>query len=403
MVYRAQRTDAMTETAAPSPAVLAGLTVLEVAEGIAGPACGLQLADLGAAVIKIEPPDGDRAREWGPPMTGDVAAIFAHLNRGKQSLALDLAAAPGRALLERLLGIADVVLVHMDPPERAAAGIDWATVSRDHPRLVVCEILDHGSEGPFAGRAGSELTAQALAGFTRYIGEPGGPPLRVGYEIASMGAAMGAVQAVMAALIARDRGGEGQLVRLPILGHLLSLKTILLAAQGEPDRWEGFHLNGPTWPADTGWPTKDGQVTFDFRHQQRDDWVRFCQRIGLGYLPDHPDYKDWRSTISIGDRRHAYGGPYREVFAGMTSREVSDATNGEGGISVKFHDYAEVLAHEQVRRLDPLVEVPTAPTGARRQVGMPFELCGLPVRRHFEPAPALDQHRGEILAALGGA
>ncbi|MDO9068569.1 MAG: CoA transferase, partial [Deltaproteobacteria bacterium] len=187
----------------------------------------------------------------------------------------------------------------------------------------------------------------------------------------------------------RARSREGQIIRIPALGALLSLKSILLAAQTNPDTWEGFHLNGPHWPADTGWLTKDGQVTFDFRIQYRDGWVALCKAIGLERLIDDPDYKDWRSTIYIGDRRFTYGEVYRPIFASMTSAEVSELINKLGGISVKFHDYAELLAHPQVKVLDPLVNIPEAPPGAQTQMGTPFKLSDAQVDRGCRPAPRL--------------
>ncbi|MEO5699383.1 MAG: CaiB/BaiF CoA-transferase family protein [Casimicrobiaceae bacterium] len=370
--------------------------IVEVAEGIAGPCCGLQYADLGARVIKIESPDGDRAREWGPPMAGDVAAIFAHLNRGKESIVLDLAAPEGRTSLDALLARADAVVAHNDPGDPAP--IDWQAMAQRHSRLVVCELDWLGTRGPLAGLAGSELSIQAMSGFTRYVGEPGGEPCRVGFEIGSMATAMHAFQAIAAGLFHRDAGGSGQYVQVSALNSLLSMKTILLAAHsGDIDAWDGFHLNGPHWPPDTGWKTTDGQITFDFRHGQRDEWAAFCRKVGLDALVDHPDYADWRSTIYIGDRRFTHGEPYRKVFASMTCEEASAIINDLGGISVKFHDYAEMLAHPQVQTLDALVTVHEG-GHAGQQVGTPFKFGGEERRAQLSRAPRLGEHSDAVLA-----
>lgn len=379
--------------------ILGGIRVIEIAEGIAGPVCGLQLADLGADVIKIEPPGGDRSRGWGPPFVGEDAAIFSHLNRGKRSVVLDWDEATDRELLDRLISEADIVVVHQDPSDAARLGIDWEQLAEQRPRLIVCELSAAGKRGPLAGRAGSELVIQALSGFNRYAGSPQSP-CRIGYETASVGAGMGAVQAVLAMLYRRARDGSGDHCHISLLGHMLSLKQLLMAAQSDPDRWEGFHLNGPHWPADTGWQTSDGQVTFDFRHGQRDAWVKFCQAVGLAHLSDDPDYADWRSTIYIGDRKATHGGVYRPVFKRMTSQEASDLVNGLGGISVKFHDYAEVLAHPQLQHLSPCVNVPGAPKGAEQQIGTPFQFSGATVANPApRPAPALDADRTAVAHA----
>lgn len=387
-------------------AALQDFLVVEIAEGVAGPACGLQCADLGARVVKVEPPWGDRTREWGPPLESGDAAIFEHLNGGKESVVLDLRRQEDRARLAPLLAAADALIVQDDPAEREAIGLDWRVVAEGNPSLIVCEIDEFGGRGAFAGRAGSELTIQAMSGFTRYIGQPwgdtGGEPCRVGFEIAGMAAGMHAFQAIAAALLLRGAAGEGQHVRVSALGSLLSMKNILLAIQsGSTDDWTGFHLNGPHWPADTGWDAADGQITFDFRHGQRDAWLKFCEAIGRGDLPDDPEYADWRSTIYIGDRRFVHGAPYREKFAAMSCEAASALINGLGGISVKFHDYGEMLAHPQVQHLQPLVLAPDAPEGAKRQVGMPFRFAGEERPATRRAAPRLGEHTASVLAALG--
>lgn len=377
--------------------VLAGVRALEICEGVAGPVCGLQLADLGADVIKVEPPGGDRARGWGPMLADGQSAIFAHLNRGKRSVCLDLDDAAGRPALARLVAEAEVVVVHQEPEARAALAIDWKALARERGDLVVCEITDLGTRGPWAGRPGSELTAQALAGFTRYIGKPGAPA-RVGYEIASVGAGMHAAQAVLAMILKKRREGRGDHAEVSLLGQLLAMKQILLAAQSNPDVWEGFHLNGPHWDADIAWETRDGQVTFDFRHGQRDQWVAFCKATGLDHLVDDPEYADWRSTIYIGDRKDTHGGVYRPVFARMTCEEASALINGIGGISMKLNSYAELIAHPQLDHLAPFVEVADAPEGARRQIATPFQFAdGVASNPAPSPAPALAADQASVL------
>jgi len=370
------------------------LQVLEIAEGVAGPVCGLLFADLGAQVRKFEPPQGDRAREWGPQAGEHSSAIFEQLNRGKQSVRWDAGTAEGRHQLEAAAAQADVVLVQMDPVDRAACGIDWRALVAKHPGLIVCEIDDLGDRGPLSGLPASELTVQAMSGFWRYLGEVNGVPCRVGYEIGWMAAGTHAFHAAAAALYSRMRSGEGQYVRLSSLGALLSMKSILFAANSKPDEWLGFHLMGPRWPPDIAWTTLDGQVTFDFRHQQRDEWAAFCRTVGLGHLPDHPDYKDWRSTIYIGDRRFEYGQPYRNVFARMTCEQASALINAHGGISVKFHDYAETLAHPQTKVLEPLVSVEDAPPGSRAQLGVHYRYADVSMRTRMPRAPRLGEHDG---------
>lgn len=380
--------------------ILHGVRVIEIAEGIAGPVCGMQLADLGASVIKVEPPAGDRARGWGPPFVDGTSAIFAHLNRGKRSITLDWGVDADRSVLDGLVQDADAIIVHMDPADRRRLGIDWVRRAEENRHLIVCELTDLGPEGPYAERPGSELVIQALAGFTRYAGSPD-EPCRLGYEVASVSSGMGAVQAVLAMLYKRGRSGIGDYCHLPMLGQLLSLKALLVASQSDPDRWQGFHLNGPHWPPDIGWETSDGQVTFDFRHGQRDAWVTFCESVGLGDLTDDPEYEDWRSTIYIGDRKDSHGAVYRPVFKQMSSKEASDLINGFGGISVKFHDYKETLSHPQVEVLMPFIDVPGAGPGAERQIRTPFIFeNGFVADPAPNPAPKLGADRDAVVAEI---
>jgi crotonobetainyl-CoA:carnitine CoA-transferase CaiB-like acyl-CoA transferase len=374
------------------------LRVVEIAEGVAGPACGLMLADLGATVIKVEPPHGDRSREWGPPMIGDTAAVFCHLNGGKHSVVADLTRDDDCARIDRLIDDADAVVVHQDPVDRAECRLDWDAIRMRRPELVLVEIDDIGFEGSLAGAPGSELTVQALSGLTRYVGTPGGEPARVGFEIAGMAAGQHAFHGLVSALIERHHSGTGQRVRVCTLASLLSMKAILFNAQDAPERWDGFHLNNPYWPYDYGWVTADGQVTFDFRPPQRAEWVKFCEAVGLGDLPNHPDYqKDWRSSIYIGDRRHTLGKVYEPVFAKMTCQEASDLINGLGGISVKFQDFAEVLAHPQSEYLQPLVATQEADGREHRQVGVPFKLQDPAPPRIRARAPRLGEHTAQWL------
>ena len=375
-------------------ALFKDLLLCEIAEGIPGPTCSLQFADLGTRVIKIETPDGDKSREWSS--SDSDSPIFKSLNRGKESIVIDPSVDDDTDAMLRIAASADVLLVHADP---TVVYPDWRKMSQAHPRLVVCVIDDVGSRGAFCGTVGSELTIQAMSGFNRYVGQPGGESCRIGFEIAGVATAMSAFHAIAAALIHRDRSGKGQFIRISSLNALLSMKSILFAAQGsDVDAFQGFHVNGPHWNADIGWKTKDGQITFDFRREDRDGWVAFCNKIGLRHLPDDPHYADWHSTIHIGDRRFTLGEPYRKVFAALTSEEASKIINDLGGTSVKFQDYAEVLTHPQIQYLRVLVEAVDENGHASPQIGTPFRYENEEPRRIFPMAPRLGQHNAAIRA-----
>jgi len=359
----------------------AGLRIAELAEGAAGPLCAMYFADFGAAVTKLERGGGDRARKWGSAQQHE--AIFKYVNRGKCSMTLDDTAI--RRVVDDAAWLAgfDAIVVHLGPVDHATLNIDWRALAASQPKLVVCEITDFGQRGPMKHWSGSELVLQALSGFTRYLGEPGADPVRVGADIATAATAAAAFQAIAAALFARDRTGRGQYVHVNALKALLSLKSALMAAQHRPDAWGGFHLRGPFVSPDCGWATKDGQVTFDFRHDQHAAWASFCKEIGVGHIVADAEYSDWRSTIFTGDRRHDLGRVYHSFFTSHSSEAVADTINRCGGISVKLQNASEVVAHPQVQCVAPFVTVEDSHSAVLMQVGPPFEFSRPFLRERF--------------------
>ena len=192
---------------------LTGLRVLELANLMAGPFCGLVLADLGADVVKIENPQGGDFSRATPPCVRGVSAGFLALNRNKRSLALDLKAPAGREVFLRLARRADVVLENFRPGTVRDLGIDYQTLREVNPRLVYCSVSGYGQTGPYSQRAGLDLIMQGMSGIMSVTGEPGRPPVKVGVPVADLTAALFAANAIQAALLARERSGQGQFDR----------------------------------------------------------------------------------------------------------------------------------------------------------------------------------------------
>jgi crotonobetainyl-CoA:carnitine CoA-transferase CaiB-like acyl-CoA transferase len=267
------------------------LSVVEFAEGIAGPLAGSRLAELGATVVKIEPAGGDWLRAAAPAMPGgsDSAAFF-HLNRGKRSIALGDKPELARGLILSLLANADAFITDRSDAQLEALGL--AELAQDtygaNPRLVRVHISPFGRHGPIKHYQGSELTAQAMAGYTRYLGVLGNPAQRLGADVASTGTGTFAVQAVLAALFARRRTGAGQRIDLSLLNSLLSLKSIQITAQGDPDVYAGPRVGGANYPPERGWKTADMPVFFSFGGsvgaEGRPGWVEFVKEIGASHL-----------------------------------------------------------------------------------------------------------------------
>ena len=209
------------------PAPYGGLRVVELAGGVSGPYCGLQLADLGADVVKVEPLRGDPTRGWGPPFVGAHSAVFLSLNQSKRSLALDLELEPARAAVRALAARADVVIEDLGPGAAARLGLGYEDLAASNPGLVYCAITPFGEAGPLAGRAGSELVVQALSEYPRSLGRIGEPPVRGGTDIAGMNTGILAAQAIGAALFHRQSAGVGQRVAVSQLCTLLHLRGSL--------------------------------------------------------------------------------------------------------------------------------------------------------------------------------
>ncbi len=377
------------------------LVILEAADGIAGPVCGLQFADLGARVVKVETPEGDRSRGWGGAFIEGNSAAFLALNRNKESIVVDPEAADAGETLRTLIGRADVLIEHMRPLTRDWASILGAEPCDINPDLVHVRISANGQAGPLAGQPGSELTAQAMSGYWKLLGTPTAAPVRHGAELAEIGTGLFAYQAAMAALIHRARDGGGQAVDLSLLGSLMTYATILTAAMNKPDDWIGFHLLNILWPPDTGYHTADGKVTLEFR-RGRKLWVEFCEQVGLGHLPDDPRFEDWRGTIYTGDLVGDTKADYEEVLSTLPSSVVLEAAAGVGGTSVPHNTMASVSVHPQAESVGAFTSVPLPGSGTMRQVASPFQV-GLPdAAEEHRPAPRLGQHTEIVMQELGG-
>ncbi|MDP9074649.1 MAG: CoA transferase, partial [Actinomycetota bacterium] len=208
---------------------LAGVTVVDLSRVLAGPYCTMILADLGARVIKVEQPEvGDHARHLGPFVNGR-SAYFASINRGKESIALDLAGAADRSLFERLLGHADVLVENFKPGTLDRLGYGWETLHRTWPRVVVASLSGFGQTGPYSARPAYDMVAQAMGGIMSVTGPPGGEPTRVGSSIGDLAASLFCAVGVISALYERTSSGVGRWVDVAMLDCQVALLENALA------------------------------------------------------------------------------------------------------------------------------------------------------------------------------
>jgi crotonobetainyl-CoA:carnitine CoA-transferase CaiB-like acyl-CoA transferase len=201
-----------------TPGPLAGLTVVELTHIMAGPTCGLMLADMGADVIKVERlPGGDDTRRTVPPEIDGESAAFMMMNRNKRGIAINLRTAGGKTVLHRLIRSADIFVENLRTGALDAQGFGYATVKQDNPGLIYCSLTGFGRTGPYADRGGFDLIAQGMGGIMHVTGEPDGPPTSVGLPICDLGTGMWAVQGILAALYERWHTGQGRLVECSLL------------------------------------------------------------------------------------------------------------------------------------------------------------------------------------------
>ena len=338
--------------------MLRGLRVVEFAEGVAGPLAGLRLSDLGADVVKIEPAGGDWLRRAAPSISGtEMSAAFFELNRGKRSIALGPELRVAQPLLQKLLETADVFITEHSEEGLAALGI--GEIERDalNPRLIVISISPWGERGPLRKNKGSELTAQAMAGYTRYLGRHGEPARRLGADVASAATGIFACQAIFAALLWRKRNGKGQRISLSLLNSLLAMKSIHLAAQSDPDCYSGPRAGAANYPPDLGWKTADQRIYFIFGGsvgaEGRPGWARFVEEVGLSHLLDDERFdKTGRNSTGHGVDAHELKSEYERAFAQYPAEQLVAIIKKYTGSAAVYQRADEGIEHQQTQALN---------------------------------------------------
>jgi glutaryl-CoA transferase len=397
------------DSTAPGP--LAGILVADCSTVLAGPLCTMMLADLGADVVKVEPPEGDGTRAWGPPWVGagrrapddpGVAAYYLAVNRNKRSIRLDLHTNGGRAVLRRLVERADVLVENFRVGALAGLGLDDRSLEGMNPRLLHLAISGYGAQGPDAERPGYDFVLQAEAGLMSITGFPdeqGGRPTKVGVAIADVVTGLHGAVAILAGLVGRQRRvGEpgGQRIDVSILESALAMLVNqaqnAFATGTAPTRRGNAHPN--IVPYET-FPTTDGEIAVAVGSERQ--WLRFCTAIGMPEVAT-----DRRFTTN--DRRVAHRDDLRAVLverlAGDPSAVWLERLTAAGVPCGAINDVLAALALPQSRARDMDVTVPHPVLGPIRQVGVPFKLSATPASIRTAP-PLLGEHTDEILAELG--
>jgi crotonobetainyl-CoA:carnitine CoA-transferase CaiB-like acyl-CoA transferase len=280
---------------------LAGIKVLELARVLAGPWCGMTLADLGAEVIKLEPLEGDDTRGYGPPFREDISAYFASCNRSKRSIAVDLRHPEARPLLEALIRDSDVLIENFRTGVAESLGLDYAKACVLNPRLIYCAISGYGRSGPDAQRPGYDFAVQAESGLMSITGQADGPPSKVGVATTDLTTGLNATIAILAALHQRTRSGEGQYIELSLFDvqvqALANVASSVLFTHNDAKRYGNAH---PSIVPYQTFDASDGAFALACASDRL--WQRLCPLIGRPQWLDDPrcatnaarvEHRDW--------------------------------------------------------------------------------------------------------------
>jgi len=376
---------------------LAGYRVLELAHLIAGPACGMYLADMGADVVKLEQPTGgDASRTAYGSQFGGESAVFVTVNRNKRSLALDLARPEGRAAFERLVARADVVIEAYRGGVAERLGIDWERLAPLNPRLVYCSLSAFGPTGPWRDKPGVDMLVQAMGGLMAVMGEPDGPPVLCGAPVLDTIGALMAGQGILTALLHRERTGQGQRVDVSLLnGTLLAHAarlSIFLATGEEPGRWGSGH---PYIVPFQAFEASDGWVYVAVWIDRL--WAPFCAAIERPGLATDGRFATRADRLQ---RRAELTALLAEIFRGRRVAEWMATLEAHDVLCAPVNRYADLPDDPQVRATGLIVEQDHPRAGRFRTLDTPIRL-GLTPGSIRTPAPALGEHSDAVLTEAG--
>ncbi len=375
---------------------LTGIRVLEVGNYMAAPFCGMQLADLGAEVIKVEHPDGgDQVRQSAPLIDGEGSA-FMRLNRNKRSLALDLKTSQGAEIFRKLVATADAVVENLRPGTMKDLGLDYETLRSINPGLVYVAASGWGQDGPLRDQPGMDIMAQARSGLMSITGTAGGDPVKVGVPVCDLVCALYGALAAVAALYARRVDGRGQFIDVSLLEAGVSLaiwEAGRFFATGEVPKPSGSaHQSAAPYQAfrsADGWLTIGATTKFN--------WMALCRALGLEGLLDDDRYAD-------ASKRHHNRVALADTIESVTvARPTAHwlAVLGDVGVPcAPIQDFGQVFADPHLLARNFYWDAPHPTAGTVRQLGSPMRFSRTPVRRDAA-GPLLGEDSAELLAELG--
>ena len=374
---------------------LEGIRVLDVSQVMAGPYCTMMLADLGADVIKVEPPAGDSTRRWAGT-EGTDSAGFNAVNRGKRGIVLNLKEPQARGVFRRLARDADIVVENYRPGVMAAFELDYPRLSAVNPRVIYASISGYGQTGPAAAKGGFDLIAQAVSGIMSVTGEPAGPPVKAGIPITDLGAALFALSGILAALYHRTRTGHGQYIDTSLLEAGIALSvweaTEYFAGSGIPRPVGSAHRLSAPYQAIR---CADGFIVIGAANDRL--FRRLCELLDHPEWIADPEFRDDTARVRHRDRlvslieRETTG---RSRHHWLTVLEANDIPCGP------INTYEDTFRDEHVRSRQMVVETDHPTLGRIPTLGSPLKMSGTPATPGRR-GPLLGEHTSEVLREAG--
>src|SRR6516162_3129066 len=354
---------------------LEDLFVVDLSRILSGPVCTMLLADMGAQVIKVEPPPlGDDSRQWGPPFIGGISTYFLSVNRNKKSLGLNLKTADGRRILWKLIERADVLIENFRPGVLDKLGFGYEAVHTANPRTVYCSVSGFGQTGPYRDRPGYDVIAQGESGMMDLTGYPDGPPAKLGASLADIVAGLYACNGICLALLARHKTGKGQHVDVGLLDGMVSTLTyhalIYLTTGRSPKRAGTRH---PSIVPYESFEAKDGFVNIAVTNQKQ--WENFCRVLGFAGLATDPRFESMKGRLAnYSELRQIID----RVVSGMTRDEVMNALSEVGIPAGPINTVGEILEDPHMHAREMVVELTHPDYGPFKALGIPIKLSDTP-------------------------
>jgi len=380
---------------------LEGLKVLELARILAGPWAGQTLADLGADVVKVESPEGDDTRTWGPPFVaaadgGDLSAAYFHAcNRGKRSITADFTTEEGRALVRKLAASADVLIENFKVGGLARYGLDYESLKAINPRLIYASITGFGQDGPYANRAGYDFLIQGMGGAMSITGDPNGQPTKTGFAMADVFSGLYATVGILAALRRRDETGEGARIDAALMDTQVSVLANqalnFLVSGNAPKRLGNAH---PSIVPYEVFPVADGHIIIAVGNDGQ--YRRLCEVLGKAEMGTDPAYATNPARV---ENRVALIARLSALTMGWARDDLLVGLEAAGVPAGPINSIADVFEDPQVQHRRMRLDLPSAAAagGSIPGVRTPLMIDGVPAA-HAKPSPRVGEHQTDVLA-----